>query len=99
MTNPFRRLLQMKNSFLSVVALVQILLIGLTIVFMDLTVGILDQAQDDKIRNVVVYINNHLEQSKVKALTATLTVAANKEVVRVFAARDREKLALRTPEW
>ena len=93
MNNPFRRLLQMKNSFLSVVALVQLLLIGLTVVFMGLTVDILDQAQDDKIRSVVVYINNHLEQSKVKALTATLTVATNQEIVRVFAARDREKLA------
>ncbi|HRI50085.1 MAG TPA: adenylate/guanylate cyclase domain-containing protein [Pseudomonadota bacterium] len=93
MNNPFRRLLQMKNSFLSVVALVQLLLIGLTIVFMGLTVDILDQAQDDKIRSVVVYINNHLEQSKIKALTATLTLASNQEVVRVFAARDREKLA------
>ncbi len=94
----FSRLLQMKNSFLSVVALVQLLLIGLTLIFMRLTVDMLDNAQDQKIRAVVAYINNQIQQSNVKALTATLAVAANREIVRVFAARDREKVAAEVKE-
>lgn len=98
MYQPFRRLLQMKNSFLSVVALVQLLLIGLTIIFMRLTVEMLDNAEDQKVRGVVAYINNQIEQSKVKALTATLTVASNQQVVRAFAARDRVQLAAEVKE-
>jgi adenylate cyclase len=83
----------MKNSFLSVVFLVQLLLIGLTVIFMRLTVEMLDRAEDDKTKSVVAYINNQIEQSDVKAETATLTVANSPEVARVFASRDREKLA------
>ena len=98
MFQPFRRLLQMKNSFLSVVVLVQALLIGLTIVFMRLTVDMLDHAEDDKVHGIAAYINTQIEQSKDKALTATLAVAGNQELVRVFAARDREKLAAEVKE-
>lgn len=87
------RYVKLKNSFFAVVLLIQILLILITQVFYQNTVQLINQAEEDKINDVIKYVRNRLSQGADTALTAVLPISKSEPIAKLVAEQNREKLA------
>ncbi|MBF0097719.1 MAG: hypothetical protein HQM04_15075 [Magnetococcales bacterium] len=88
----FLQRIQLRNSFIAVVILVQVLLVLLTVVFIQIAIPILDRAEEEKIRGVVTYVHNEIDQAIHRAEVAITAVADNEHIVQWVAQSDRERL-------
>lgn len=85
-------LFRVKNSFLLVLLLIQVLILGLAILLTRLTLHTIDANEVDKREKVTNYITNAVDQASSSAQSLVLAVAANRDYMRLFAARDRNGL-------
>ncbi|MEO5354208.1 MAG: hypothetical protein H7835_13480 [Magnetococcus sp. XQGC-1] len=88
--------IRLKNTFIAVVILFQLLLIVLSFTFLQSTIPLLTQAEDQRMRGVVTYVNHEIEQSTNRALIAISGVADNLHIAQVLAEQNREKLISET---
>lgn len=72
--------------------LVQSLLIALSILFMEITVSLLDQVEKERIDGVVKYVSNQIEQTTAQAATATKVIADDDNLTVLLAKGDRDGL-------
>ncbi|MEO5341031.1 MAG: hypothetical protein H7837_11050 [Magnetococcus sp. MYC-9] len=93
---PFLNRIRLKNAFIAVVVLFQLLLVGLTFIFLNNALPLLDRVEEEKIRGVVTYVNHEVAQSTHRARIAITGVANNRHVAEVVAERDRGKLIAAT---
>jgi len=92
MATAFRRSLRIKNSFLLVLVLIQVLIIVLAVLFTRIALKIIDDAEAEKRASVISFVVNTIEQASSSALTGVLAVAANDQYMGLFQARDRDAL-------
>jgi class 3 adenylate cyclase len=92
MATGFRRSLRIKNSFLLVLVLIQVLIIVVAVLFTRIALKIIDDAEAEKLGSVISFVVNTIEQASSSALTGVLAVAANDQYMGLFQARDRDAL-------
>jgi class 3 adenylate cyclase len=89
---PFNFFAQLRNSFLAVIVLIQILLITLSVLFGRMTIDMLEISQSESlkivIQNVQAAINAGTEVSKV----AVLTTQKHTQLLDAFAKRQRDRV-------
>jgi len=91
---------RLKTSFLSVLLLIQILMIGLCVIFGYLMVTNLREAEDRRARSVDKHIQNEVTHRIYRSYLITLNIAHDPETVEAFRKRDREALLKVTaPLW
>jgi adenylate cyclase len=91
---------RIKNSFLTVILLIQLLMITLAVFMTRLTIDILDQTQAEKHKVMVSTIYNQLEKATDGPRAALSAIAHNDTVLRAFASGNREELTkVLTPLW
>lgn len=88
----FKRIAKLSNSFYLVVALIQILLILLALVFTQQTIDLLDQNETDKVNGITEFVNNQVNQATTRALIGISGIVHNPSIVAAFKAKDRERL-------
>lgn len=84
--------MQLRNSFLAVIVLIQILLITLSVFFQRIAVDVLEQAQAENLRLIKKNIQNSVIGGIESPKAALLSLSRNEAVTAAFAQRDREKL-------
>ena len=87
-----RKFVKLRSSFLLVLILIQALLIALSLVFMNMAVGIIKKNEDEKVNEIAKYVHNEIDRTGDRALVAALGAVNNYQFVSVFAARDRKQL-------
>jgi len=93
-------IVKLSNSFFAVVVLIQVLLISLTLIFYNIINQQLKQDEQDRINDVVAYVNNQLSQSPKRALLSVLPISDNTTFAQILAEANREELATATkPTW
>jgi class 3 adenylate cyclase len=94
------RISRLSNSFYMVVVLIQLLLITLTTIFTYQTIIMLDENEQEKVKGIVEFVGNQLEQATSRALIGISAIANNNEIKRSFAAHERDKLlTIRNAIW
>jgi adenylate cyclase len=83
---------RLKVSFLSVLALIQVLLVGLSATFTWIIVGSLKHWENRKADTVAKFVESEANHGTSRVSLAVLAMAENKEVARLFASGDREGL-------
>jgi class 3 adenylate cyclase len=96
MTNPLKRVLQIRNSFLSVLILIQILILTLATLLTRLTLDNINASEADKRESVTSYVTNAVERGTSTVQPAVSVLAANENYMKLFAARDRDGLLAST---
>ena len=71
----------LKGSFLSVLLLIQVLMIGLSIAFGYLMISNLKEAEERRTQSVTKHIQNEVRHRIYRSLLATLYVAHNPETI------------------
>src|SRR5450830_1314162 len=87
-----RRFVKLRSSFLLVLVLIQILLIALSLIFMNMAVGIIKNNEDEKVSGIAKYVQNEIDRTGERALVAALGAVNNYQFVSVFASRNRKQL-------
>lgn len=93
-----KRFLKIKNSFLSVLVLFQILIVVLAILFTRIALRIIDADEAQKRENVARFVANAVEQTSSSAVNAVLPITANEHYMELFAKQDREGLLAATTD-
>ena len=83
---------RLKTSFLSVLLLIQVLMIGLSIAFGYLMITNLQEAEERRTRSVAKHIQNEVLHRIYRSLLITVNVAHDPETIEAFRKRDREAL-------
>lgn len=86
------RYVKLKNSFFVVVLLIQFLLILIALVFYHNTVLLIQNAQNNRISDVIHYVDNQLSLGANSAKTAVLTLSRNEAIAKLVAEQDRKQL-------
>jgi len=92
MARGFRRFLRIRNSFLLVIILTQLLFFALAGLFTRVALKLIDAAEEEKRASVISLVVNTVDQAASSALNGVLAVAANNQYMRLFQSRDREAL-------
>jgi hypothetical protein len=82
----------LKGSFLSVLLLIQVPMIGLSIAFCYLMISNLKDAEERRTQNVTKHIQNEVKHRIYRSLLVTLNVAHDPETIEAFRKTDREAL-------
>ena len=77
MTNPLKRILQIRNSFLSVLILIQILILTLATLLTRLTLDNINASETDKRESVTSYVTNAVERGTSTVQPDVSVLAAN----------------------
>jgi len=82
MTNPLKRVLQIRNSFLSVLILIQILILTLATLLTRLTLDNINASETDKRESVTSYVTNAVERgtSAVQPAVSVLVVGSPRSI-------------------
>src|SRR5580658_10052716 len=96
MTNPLKRILQIRNSFLSVLILIQILILTLATLLTRLTLDNINASETDKRESVTSYVTNAVERGTSTVQPAVSVLADNENYMKSFASRDRNGLLAST---
>ena len=88
-----RNFVKLRNSFLLVIILVQVLLILMTGMFTSLTIELLEKKEQSDAEEMAAFVNKELHQATSRSLAATAGVINNKEIITAFREHDREKLS------
>lgn len=83
---------RLRGSFLSVLLLIQVLMIGLSIAFGHLMISNLEEAEERRTRSVTKHIQNEVRHRIYRSLLVTLNVAHDPETIAAFMKNDREAL-------
>src|SRR5208337_256738 len=83
---------RLRGSFLSVLLLIQVLLIGLSIAFADMLVTNLKYGEERKTQSVTKQILNEIRHSIYRSLLVTENIADDPEVIAAFKKNDRDAL-------
>ena len=83
---------RLRGSFLSVLLLIQVLMIGLSIAFCYLMISNLEEAEDRRTQNVTKHIQNEVRHRIYRSLLVTLNVAHDPETIETFRKKDRAAL-------
>jgi class 3 adenylate cyclase len=83
---------RLRGSFLSVLLLIQVLMIGLSVAFCYLMISHLKEAEEKATQNVTKYIQNEVRHRIYRSLLVTLNVAQDPETIEAFRKRDRKAL-------
>ncbi|MDQ5985920.1 MAG: hypothetical protein CSYNP_01638 [Syntrophus sp. SKADARSKE-3] len=83
---------RLKGSFLSVLLLIQILMIGLSVAFCYLIISNLKEAEERRTQSVAKHIQNEVKHRIYRSLLVTLNVAHDPETIAAFRKNDREAL-------
>jgi class 3 adenylate cyclase/HAMP domain-containing protein len=83
---------RLRGSFLSVLLLIQVLMIGLSIAFCYLMISHLKSAEELATQNLTKYIENEVRHRIYRSLLVTLNVAQDPETIEAFRKRDRAAL-------
>jgi class 3 adenylate cyclase len=91
---------RLKVSFLSVLALIQVLLIGLSFLFGSIIVESMEHSDQTKFEALARFVENETKHGASRVTLAVLSVAENHEMAKAFHERDRAKLlALSSGLW
>jgi len=83
---------RLRTSFLSVLLLIQVLMIGLCIVFGYLMITNLQEAEDRRARSVNKHLQNEVVHRIYRSTLITLNIANDPETIEAFRKRDRQAL-------
>ncbi len=90
----------LKDSFFSVLLLIQILLIGLSYVFAGLMIRYLREEEERRTGTITRHIQNEIRHRIYRSMLITLNVASDRETIEAFRKRDRQELLkVVTPTW
>jgi class 3 adenylate cyclase len=92
MSGIFKRFLLIRNSFLLVLILIQLLLTGLAFMLTRLTLRTIDEHEAETREHVIRYVTNTVDNFSANAEVSALAVAANERYMQLFAQKDREGL-------
>jgi class 3 adenylate cyclase len=92
MSGIFKRFFLIKNSFILVLVLIQLLITGLAFMLTRLTLKTIDRHEAETREHVVRYVTNLVDNFSSNAETSVLAVAANDQYLRLFARKDRDAL-------
>ncbi len=83
---------QLRNSFVAVIILIQVLLITLSVLFERMTVKVLEDAQSEDVKRIIQSVSTAIDAGISGPRTAVITTAKNKEILSLFAKQDRAGL-------
>ncbi|MDR3683803.1 MAG: adenylate/guanylate cyclase domain-containing protein [Geothrix sp.] len=90
----------LKDSFFSVLLLIQVLLIGLSYVFANLMIRNLREEEGRRTASITRHIQNEVRHRIYRSMLITLNVASDRETIEAFRKRDRQALLkVVTPTW
>jgi class 3 adenylate cyclase len=90
--------LKIKNSFLSVLVLFQVLIVVLAILFTRIALRIIDSDEAQKRDNVARFVTNSVNQTSSSAVNAVLPITANAHYMELFEKQDRDGLLAATSD-
>lgn len=83
---------RLKVSFLSVLLLIQVLMIGLSIAFCYLMISNLKESEERRTSSITKHIQNEVKHRIYRSLLTTLTVSRDQETIEAFRKKDRAAL-------
>jgi class 3 adenylate cyclase len=92
MKNRLQGIFQIKNSFLLVLVLIQVLILVLATLLTRLTLHTIDISEAEKRDSVATFVTSTVAHGTSSVEPAVRVLVANQEILRLFAARDRDGL-------
>lgn len=83
---------RLRVTFLSVLLLIQVLMIGLSIAFGYLLISNLREAEERRTQSITKHIQNEIQHRNYRSLLVTLNVAQDTETIEAFKKRDKVAL-------
>ena len=83
---------KLRGSFLSVLALIQALLITLSILFTFNIINTLQVWESEQTQRIAKYVENEINQETSRATMAVMAVSNNESIAKAFSLRDRQAL-------
>ena len=95
-----QKFLKLRSSFLVVIALIQVLLVILSLIFTNMAIGIIKKNEAERVDKIALFIQSAVHQTGARAAIAAQGAVNNESFVSAFAARDRKRLLeVTAPYW
>lgn len=91
-STPFNSFVKLKNSFFLVLAIIQLLLVTLSILFFKISAYTLKSIEKDKIESIHSVVKTQIEYETSKGLLPLLVIQNNDNILNSFAKQDRSGL-------